>query len=230
MAAGDELDRNGSCRVAAVVPLVALSDPAINAASVVELAGRAEADGVDVVVFPELNLSGYSNDDLFQQRVLDGVDAALRSVLDASAEWPCVVIVGMPRPQSPHTVDVPTTRTRSCGGCASSSTASSAPASPSGPPCRTDRRSAAVDRSHRVEIGEPPAIRRRPPGSRSSTGSSARPRPPTSEARQRLHGRMTCACVGAEVTGSGPCRTRPLRPHSPDGSCERSCIPDGDDG
>src|SRR5437764_1613415 len=58
---------------------------------------RAAAERAVVALFPELGLSAYSNDDLFHQRaLLDGVDSALRSVLDASERLPILAVVGLP--------------------------------------------------------------------------------------------------------------------------------------
>jgi NAD+ synthase (glutamine-hydrolysing) len=51
------------------------------------------------VLFPELCLSAYSCEDLFQQRALLGAcEEGLRAVLEASRAWPIIVVVGMPLP------------------------------------------------------------------------------------------------------------------------------------
>ena len=84
-------------RVAVGVPRLQVADPAFNAAQTIELMQQAVAARAAVALFPELGLSAYSNDDLFHQRaLLDGVDGALRSVLDASARLPLLVAVGLP--------------------------------------------------------------------------------------------------------------------------------------
>src|SRR4051794_38653412 len=62
--------RHGFCRLAAAIPPVMLSDPDANATSVIELAEQAAVTGAAVVAFPELCLTGYSNEDLIQQRAL----------------------------------------------------------------------------------------------------------------------------------------------------------------
>jgi NAD+ synthase (glutamine-hydrolysing) len=58
---------------------------------------QAAGQGAVVVAFPELGLSAYTCDDLFHQRaLLDGVEAALGSVAEATRTIPVVAIVGLP--------------------------------------------------------------------------------------------------------------------------------------
>jgi len=84
-------------RVAVGVPRVRVADPAYNAAQTIELMERAIAERAVLALFPELGLSSYTCDDLFHQRaLLDGVQGALRSVLDASERLPLVAVVGLP--------------------------------------------------------------------------------------------------------------------------------------
>jgi NAD+ synthase (glutamine-hydrolysing) len=93
----EDLAALGFCRVAAAVPPVHLSDPEANAAAIVELAERAAVEGADVVVFPELCLTGYANDDLFRQRaLLDAARAAIDVVVARSGDWPGLVMIGAP--------------------------------------------------------------------------------------------------------------------------------------
>ncbi|HET6876820.1 MAG TPA: nitrilase-related carbon-nitrogen hydrolase, partial [Jatrophihabitans sp.] len=68
------LHSHGLVRVAAATPLVTTADPARNAEATVDLARQADAEGVDLVVFPELGLSSYAIDDLLLQDAL--LDAA----------------------------------------------------------------------------------------------------------------------------------------------------------
>jgi NAD+ synthase (glutamine-hydrolysing) len=84
-------------RVAVCVPRLRVADPAFNAAQTIELMEQAVGERAVVALFPELGLSAYSNDDLFHQRaLLDGVENALRGVLDASERLPIVAAVGLP--------------------------------------------------------------------------------------------------------------------------------------
>lgn len=92
---------HGFVRVAAATPLVATADPASNAQATIELAKRADAEGVDVVVFPELGISSYAIDDLvLQKALLDGVEEGLSAVTMASATLGPLLLVGAPLRQS----------------------------------------------------------------------------------------------------------------------------------
>ena len=89
--------RHGFARVAVAVPQVSLADPKRNAEGIVALCQDAHASHATVVVFPELCLTGYSNDDLFHQETLlrSAVDA-LEVVRAASASLAPLILVGMP--------------------------------------------------------------------------------------------------------------------------------------
>jgi NAD+ synthase (glutamine-hydrolysing) len=91
------LRSHGMVRVAAATPLVWTAEPARNAEATVELARQADAEGVDLVVFPELGLSSYAIDDLLlQEALLDAAEDAVANVRDASRELSPVLLVGVP--------------------------------------------------------------------------------------------------------------------------------------
>lgn len=91
------LYRHGFARVAVAVPAVRVADPAYNAEQTIALARQAHQAGAAVALFPELGLSAYSNEDLFQQEaLLDAALAALREVLAASAGLRPLLLVGLP--------------------------------------------------------------------------------------------------------------------------------------
>ena len=93
----DDLYEHGFARVAACLPRVEIADPAANLERTLDLARRAAADGAVAAVFPELNLSGYSLDDLFHQSaVLQGSREALVELAAASRDLRPVLIVGLP--------------------------------------------------------------------------------------------------------------------------------------
>jgi NAD+ synthase (glutamine-hydrolysing) len=71
---------HGFVRVAAAVPQVRVADCRFNADRVLDLLRQAESRGVQVVVFPELCLTGYSCGDLFHQPALQR--AALNVLAD----------------------------------------------------------------------------------------------------------------------------------------------------
>jgi len=93
----NSLYTHGFVRVAVGVPAVRVADPAYNAARTLDLARRASDAHAAVALFPELGISAYSNDDLFQQdALLDATEAALTRLVDASRELTPVLLVGAP--------------------------------------------------------------------------------------------------------------------------------------
>ena len=87
----------GFLRVAACSSRTSIGIPPDNAATVIEIAQALAADGVGLVVFPELCLTGYSIDDLLlNEVVLDATCAAVERVRAASAELLPVLVVGAP--------------------------------------------------------------------------------------------------------------------------------------
>ena len=89
--------RHGFVRLAACVPQTSLADPAANAARTLELVKQGHDQGVALMVFPELGISAYSIDDLLlQDALLDGVEAALASLAEASRDLRPVFVVGAP--------------------------------------------------------------------------------------------------------------------------------------
>ncbi|NLC40451.1 MAG: hypothetical protein GX763_05995 [Clostridiaceae bacterium] len=71
-------DKSGGLRVAAATPHILPGDVAHNTSAVCQLINEAHARQVDVIVFPDLVLSGASCGDLFFQRAL--VDAVLKGL------------------------------------------------------------------------------------------------------------------------------------------------------
>ena len=89
--------RQGFVRVAACTPRIHVGDPQANAKETLELMREGERRHVDLMVFPELGLSAYAIDDLhLQDALLDGVEAALQSLAEASRAVRPVCIVGAP--------------------------------------------------------------------------------------------------------------------------------------
>ena len=88
---------HGFVRTAVCVPFVRVADPAYNAERTIALAQKASAQDAAVALFPELGISAYSNDDLFQQdALLDAVLTSLERVVEASRELTPVLLVGAP--------------------------------------------------------------------------------------------------------------------------------------
>ncbi len=91
------LYEQGFARVAACTIPSAIADPPANAETVLHEARACSEEGVAVAVFPELCLSGYSIEDLLlQDPVLDGVAAALQTVIVGTADLLPVLVVGAP--------------------------------------------------------------------------------------------------------------------------------------
>jgi NAD+ synthase (glutamine-hydrolysing) len=91
------LSDSGFVRVAATQTPVRIADPAANAAAILEAARRAAARGTAAALFPELALSGYTCEDLFQSRdLLAGVRKGIADLARETASLPLVLIVGAP--------------------------------------------------------------------------------------------------------------------------------------
>ena len=85
-------------RVACAVPAVRVGDTKKNASDICDFLKKADQQKVDLLVFPEMALTGYTCQDLFFQEALhEGVKQGLREILDASAACPAVTaVVGLP--------------------------------------------------------------------------------------------------------------------------------------
>jgi NAD+ synthase (glutamine-hydrolysing) len=90
---------HGFCRVAALVPELALARPEENARRQVALLRQAVDEDIRVVVFPELALTGYTCGDLFyQSHLLRAAREALREMLQQTKNLPLVYVTGLPWP------------------------------------------------------------------------------------------------------------------------------------
>ncbi len=91
------LYQHGFIRAAVCVPDVRVSDTAFNAAKTVELARRAAAGNAVFAIFPELGISAYSNEDLFQQEaLLQGVRDAIGSIIGRTKNLNLILVIGAP--------------------------------------------------------------------------------------------------------------------------------------
>ena len=88
-------------RVGACTPRATVGDAAANAEATIALATQGNAEGVDLLVFPELNISSYAIDDLHLQAGQQaGTEAALLRVLEASTKLKPVLLVGAAIPRN----------------------------------------------------------------------------------------------------------------------------------
>ncbi|MBW8302918.1 MAG: NAD(+) synthase [Brevundimonas sp.] len=88
---------HGFVRVAAATPVVHTADPVANADAHIALIQQAGEQGVDLIVFPELSLSGYAIDDLLMQAaLLDEVERQIARVAEAADEAGLIAVAGAP--------------------------------------------------------------------------------------------------------------------------------------
>ncbi|HEY6546278.1 MAG TPA: NAD(+) synthase, partial [Vicinamibacteria bacterium] len=89
---------HGFLRVGAACPRVSVADPDANATALVAAVREAQGRGVQVLVLPELSLTGYTCGDLFfSQRTLQGgAERALGRLLAETQRLPIVFVVGLP--------------------------------------------------------------------------------------------------------------------------------------
>jgi NAD+ synthase (glutamine-hydrolysing) len=89
--------RQGFVRVAVATPQLEVASPAANVAETLAIAREIAMTQAVLAVFPELGLSAYSNDDLFQQdALLHASLQALERLLDASQDMALTFAVGLP--------------------------------------------------------------------------------------------------------------------------------------
>ena len=89
--------KNGFVKVAAATPVVRLADTKENCEAHIALAQKAYGEGVRVLVFPELSLTGATCGDLFtNDTLLQGAQDALIAYLDHTKELDMVSVVGLP--------------------------------------------------------------------------------------------------------------------------------------
>lgn len=87
----------GFVKVAAAVPVLKVADCLFNAEQTEKLIFQADGQGVEVIVFPELNLTGYSCGDLFGQNLLlEEAEMALVQLLNNTRGIEIISIIGMP--------------------------------------------------------------------------------------------------------------------------------------
>ncbi|MDO4195388.1 MAG: NAD(+) synthase [Prevotellaceae bacterium] len=87
----------GYVKVGAAVPSVKVADIDYNVEHIKAIIDQAVAEGVEILVFPELCITGYTCQDLFRGTyLLDKSDEALIDLLRYCRDLPIVVIVGAP--------------------------------------------------------------------------------------------------------------------------------------
>lgn len=87
----------GFITVAAAIPSVKVADTEYNIKQIEDFVAQAEGRGVEIIVFPELSVTGYSCQDLFlQQLLVEQAEVAVMQLLDFSRKLDIICIVGAP--------------------------------------------------------------------------------------------------------------------------------------
>ena len=87
----------GFIKVASAVPVVHVADCIQNTKEIEFLIDKAERQGVEIIVFPELCITGYTCQDLFrQQLLLDAAEICLMHIMEFSKKFDIISIVGLP--------------------------------------------------------------------------------------------------------------------------------------
>ncbi len=87
----------GLIKVAAAIPGVRVADVDYNIQQIENIVAQAEGKGVEIIVFPELSVTSYSCQDLFQQQLLlDKAEEGLLMLLEFTRKLDIITVVGMP--------------------------------------------------------------------------------------------------------------------------------------
>ena len=87
----------GYATVAAAIPSVKVADTDYNVAEMSKMIADAEERGVEIIVFPELSVTGYTCQDLFRSDILlRRAEESLISLLNDTRKMDIISIVGMP--------------------------------------------------------------------------------------------------------------------------------------
>ena len=89
--------KHGLIKVASAIPALKVADTKFNLIETEKQIVSAEGQGVEIIVFPELSITGYTCQDLFQQQLLlDDAEQAVLELLDFTRQLDITVIVGAP--------------------------------------------------------------------------------------------------------------------------------------
>ena len=93
----DHTMKHGFIKVAACSPKLRLGDPKYNADVIIEAIKKAADEGVTVIAFPELAMTGYTMGDLFEHELLlDCCEKELVRIRDAMRQLHMVAVIGTP--------------------------------------------------------------------------------------------------------------------------------------
>lgn len=91
------LKEQGFVRVGAVVPKLKVTDTEFNCNEIIKQIEVASNNKIQIIVFPELCVTGYTCQDLFEQdTLLEEAEKALNKILDYTNNLDIICIIGMP--------------------------------------------------------------------------------------------------------------------------------------
>jgi len=91
------MNQHNMIKTAMIVPRVKLADPISNGQNALALIREAEKKHADIILFPELSLSGYSCGDLFlHSRLLTACEEALKELMLATKKTKTCIVIGLP--------------------------------------------------------------------------------------------------------------------------------------
>ena len=89
--------KDGFVKVGAVSPSLRVGNPEYNSREIIGFIDKARKEGIKVLVFPEMSITGYTCGDLFfQKSLLASADNALGDIVVATAGSDMLVFVGYP--------------------------------------------------------------------------------------------------------------------------------------
>lgn len=84
-------------RISSAVPKISVANPKENTERIISLLNEVKKENTDIVVFPELCITGYTCGDLFFQKSLtDSALEELKVITQKSKNFPFIIIVGLP--------------------------------------------------------------------------------------------------------------------------------------
>lgn len=89
--------RYGFIKVCAATPKIRVADLPYNTQNIISAIGEGYKEGCDLIVFPELCVTGYTCGDLFQQKaLLDGAQASLVKIAESTSGKKLLAFIGAP--------------------------------------------------------------------------------------------------------------------------------------
>jgi len=87
----------GFVRIAAAVPKIKVAEVDFNTGQILKLIQKAQRRKAQLIVFPELVLTGYTCNDLFHQSILqEEVRKNLKKILEKTKNYPILIVLGLP--------------------------------------------------------------------------------------------------------------------------------------